>query len=143
MICDLTSATICHRDLDRLIAEAGRNRAEICGLLFGAVVGSVARIDTVQASANVARDPATRFEIDPALLIAAHRSDRTDGARFLGCYHSHPAGDPFPSRADAEMAAPDGRLWLILAEGRARAWQARTHGRIHGRFAPVPLTRVT
>ena len=41
---------------------------EVCGLL----TGTSGCIDGVIASANVADDPVRRFEVDPAVLIAAH-----------------------------------------------------------------------
>jgi proteasome lid subunit RPN8/RPN11 len=103
-------------------AEASPDR-EICGLLFGEG-GSI--IDA-RPAANVATDPATRFEIDPATLLAAHRAQRTGGPRLIGPYHSHPTGDAVPSACDAAAAEP-GSLWLILAGGVARAWRAEDAG---------------
>lgn len=71
---------------------------------------------------NVAHDPRRSFEIDPAILFSAIRTERAGGARILGYYHSHPAGDPTPSAADLAQACADGRIWLILAQGHAVAW---------------------
>src|SRR5688500_12883306 len=84
---------------------------EACGLLFGdgdAITG-------FQATENVAEDPERRFEIDPAALFAALRAERAGGPRIVGYWHSHPSGDATPSVTDAAMAAPDGKLWLIVA----------------------------
>lgn len=111
---------------------------EICGLLLagpGAVSGRPAR--------NVARDPSRFFEIDPAVLIAAHRAARDGGPAILGHYHSHPSGDPDPSARDAADALPDGSLWLILTRDRARLWRAVPQGRVHGRFDPVAFDCAT
>ncbi len=106
--------------LSRLLAEAADSpNREICGLLF--------EDGTAQPAANVAADPATTFEIDPAALFAAHRAQRSGGPRLIGHYHSHPSGSAVPSACDAAAAEP-GSLWLILAGGSARAWRAGPAG---------------
>lgn len=112
--------------------------AEICGLLLAGEGGVVAR-----PAANVARDPARFFEIDPAALIAAHRAARQGSAAVIGHYHSHPSGDPDPSPRDAADAAPDGSLWLILTCDRARLWRAVPQGERHGRFDAVAFECAT
>lgn len=112
--------------LARLLAEAEAfPDREICGLLFDD--------DTAQSTANVAPDPATTFEIDPAALFAAYRTQRNGGPRLIGHYHSHPSGDAVPSACDAAAAEP-GSLWLILAGGVARAWRAGA-----GSFEELPI----
>lgn len=93
---------------------------EICGILFG----DGARIDAWQQARNVADDADHRFEIDPAALFAAIRSERDGGPRVAGYVHSHPSGSPEPSATDRAMAEPDGRYWLIVARGRVRAWRS-------------------
>ena len=121
--------------LDRLRCEAAASPAEICGLLFG----DPSRIADARTCRNVDPQPAHRFEIDPAALHAAHRAQRAGGARMIGCYHSHPSGDALPSVTDADAAAPDGSVWLIVAAAEVRAWRATAHGAVHGRFDPVDL----
>ena len=118
--------------LARVVAAAATSADEICGLLLG---------DPAEARAcrNVHAQPARHFEIDPAALLRAHREARAGGPAVIGCYHSHPSGDPTPSRADAESAAPDGMVWLIVAGGEARAWVAVEGGARHGRFDPVAI----
>lgn len=112
--------------LARLLSEAHASpQAEICGLLFG----SAERIDAAEACANVAANPARRFEIDPVALFAAHRRARRGRVKVLGHYHSHPSGDPVPSETDAAGAMGDGAVWLILGSGDARAWRAEDVGR--------------
>jgi proteasome lid subunit RPN8/RPN11 len=108
---------------------------EACGLLFG----TEASIEAVTPAVNVADQPERRFEIDPAALFAALRAERGGGRRLIGYYHSHPSGDTTPSRADAGAAAPDGRLWLIVAGNRASLWRAETKGAVNGRFTAVEL----
>lgn len=106
---------------------------EACGLLFG----SSAEIQGWQAARNVAEEPKRRFEIDPAALFAALRAERAGGPRLVGYWHSHPSGDPQPSLTDAAMAAPDGKLWLILGS-EFRLWRAGAAG-LHRRFEEVAI----
>lgn len=122
--------------VEQITALAGASpSAEICGLLLG-------RDDLIERAApcrNVAAEPARRFEIDPAALIAAHRAMRDGGAQMLGHFHSHPAGRAIPSARDADAAAADGMLWLIAGGGELTAWRAVSDGAIEGRFDPVVL----
>ncbi|KQN25950.1 hypothetical protein ASE86_07150 [Sphingomonas sp. Leaf33] len=111
---------------------------EVCGLLFG----DSGRVIAHQPCANVAADPATRFEIDPAALIAAYRAERGGGQRIVGCYHSHPSGDPQPSRRDAADAATTGWLWLIAGGSAIRAWRVVDGGSHHDRFDAVEVRPV-
>jgi desampylase len=101
-----------------LAAAAASPDVEICGLLFGD--GAVERI---VPTANVAPDPRRSFEIDPRPLFAALRCERAGQARLLGYYHSHPTGAPTPSSRDTAQATADGRMWLIIGNGRITAWR--------------------
>lgn len=101
-------------------ADPGR---EVCGLLFG----TAGRIDSHRPAANVAGDPATTFEIDPAALFAAHRAARAGGAAMTGCYHSHPSGQAVPSARDVAGATP-GQYWLIVAGRDARLYLMEADG---------------
>ena len=84
--------------------------------------------------------PETRFEIDPATLFAALRAERAGGAKIVGYWHSHPSGDASPSATDAAMAAPDGKLWLIVAGEEVRLWRAIEGGAVHQRFEAVSIS---
>lgn len=97
---------------------------ECCGLLFG-YDGIVGR---VQLTENVADEPSHEFEIDPSALIAAERQARQGGPAILGYFHSHPNGVAKPSVKDAEMAADDGRQWLIVAGSRITCWRPVSRG---------------
>lgn len=112
---------------------------EVCGLLLG----EGGRITVVEQCANVSSAPATRFELDPAALIAALRAARSGGHQVIGHYHSHPTGDPRPSPTDAADAAPDGAIWIIVGAGEVAAWRAVERGALHGRFDPVELIVTT
>jgi proteasome lid subunit RPN8/RPN11 len=103
-----------------LLAQAAKAPdEEVCGLLLGQG-GHIAHI---LPAANVHPDAARRFEIDPAVLIGAIRAARNGGPQVLGCYHSHPSGLPRPSATDAAMAAHDGKLWAIVADGVIGWWR--------------------
>jgi proteasome lid subunit RPN8/RPN11 len=102
--------------------------------------GEVASVTCILPARNVAADPVRFFEIDPAVLLAAHRAGRHGGAQVIGHYHSHPNGRAEPSPRDAAYAAPDGAFWLIAAAGRLTAWRAVPAGALHGRFDAVALT---
>lgn len=115
-------------------ASAEADPREACGLLFGTDGAITAFTET----ANVASSPETRFEIDPAALFAALRAERAGGPRLLGYWHSHPSGDPLPSATDAAMAAPDGKLWVILGGEEVTCWRAGEAGRWE-RFRPEVL----
>ena len=120
---------------EEIRALAAASPEEVCGLLFG----TPDRVDAMLVCRNVATDPLTAFEIDPAQLLAAHRSARGAGPRIVGCYHSHPGGDAAPSPRDALSAAANGWLWVIVGGEEARVFRVVEGGAIHGRFEEVPL----
>lgn len=91
---------------------------ECCGLLLGE--NSV--VERVELATNVADDPKSHFEIDPSALILAEKFARLGGPQILGYFHSHPNGSAQPSVTDAQMAAADGRRWLIVAGGKITSW---------------------
>ena len=114
MVLEVTSGAIA-----TLLAEAARAHPhECCGLLLGG-----GRIERAVTAVNVHPDPACHFEIDPAALIAAHRSARGDGPQVLGYYHSHPNGLAEPSATDRASASRDGRVWAIVAAGGVTFWR--------------------
>jgi proteasome lid subunit RPN8/RPN11 len=126
--------------LDVIMAQAmAAAPRECCGLLLSH--GEPRRIEAVQPAMNVAADPESRFEIDPLLLLAHYRAQRTGGAQIIGCYHSHPRGNPDPSMTDAAQAEGRGEVWLICSSDgdRATAWIARPGGSVHGMFSPAGL----
>ncbi len=121
----LTSALV-----EALLAEAAAARPdEACGLLLGS--GSL--IAAHLPAANVHPTPRTHFEIDPQVLIDAHRAMRSGGARVAGYYHSHPVGPAQPSATDRALAARDGLIWAIVGEERVALWRAG-----HGGLQPLP-----
>ena len=128
---------ISRRLLDEILAQAQTAGAqECCGLLFG----SEGHVRAIGPAANVAPDPQRHFEIDPMVLLAAQKAERAGGTRVIGYYHSHPNGVSGPSLQDAEMAASDGRIWIVVANGTASAWRAGATGGLYGRFDPVTIS---
>ncbi len=106
---------------------------ECCGLLLG----RDGRIEEARPARNVHPEPATRFEIDPHALIAAHRAERTDGPRVCGYYHSHPEGAAEPSAVDRARAAGDRMIWAIIAGEAIGLWRDGPQG--FARLARMPL----
>ena len=130
------------------IRTFARNSAphECCGLLLGDFesVSKCARVMQLRPATNIAAQPLHRFEIDPAVLIAAHRAARDGGPAIIGHYHSHPSGLALPSAVDAAMAQRDGEVWIIVGgDGAITAWRAvmpGTSAALHDCFEAVELT---
>ena len=116
--------------LDEIRRAAAGSREEVCGLLFG----TANRIDAALPCRNVAANPLTAFEIDPAQLLTAYRAARAGGPSIAGCYHSHPSGDAAPSPRDAAAAAPNDWVWVIVGGGEVRIFHAVENGAIYRRF---------
>ena len=113
----------CVIELIRQAADAAAPE-EACGLLFG----SDDAVTEAEVARNVAENRERHFEIDPAALFAALKAERAGARMLVGYWHSHPSGDPRPSATDAAMAAPDGRLWLIVAGSQVGLWRAGRDG---------------
>ncbi|NIJ16192.1 M67 family metallopeptidase [Sphingobium vermicomposti] len=121
--------------LRRVVAMAQAEQDEVCGLLLG----EAGWIRDITPAANVAPDPARHFEVDPVVLIAAHRQARMGGSAVIGHYHSHPSGHSEPSANDEASAAADGSYWMIVANGAARLWQTTAGEGGEVRFVAVEL----
>ena len=110
------SGLILPRDARARIEEAARVAwpQECCGLVEGMRIGSTVVVAAVHPARNVA-GASDAFEIDPAEHIRLLRALRGTGRAIVGCYHSHPNGDPEPSERDRQGAAESGFVWLIVA----------------------------
>lgn len=118
---------------------------ECCGLLVGRREADGAVVARAVAAANTADDPARRFEVDPARLLAAHREARAAGLEVLGPYHSHPDGAARPSATDlarARDAAQPGDVWLIVPVTGGRAGTPRAFVYDGGAFAAAEIAAV-
>ncbi len=109
-----------------LALAAASPELEVCGLLVGRDC-----VERIIPAVNVAADPRRNFEIDPTVLFAAIRAERSGGEKIYGYYHSHPTGSCAPSATDLAQAAADGRVWLIIAVGQAAAWSRDTAGQFN------------
>ena len=87
---------------------------ECCGLVEGVRDRATVRATALHPARNLSTE-ADRFEIDPTDHFAALRAARARGRDIVGCYHSHPNGEPAPSPRDAAGAAEQGFVWLIAA----------------------------
>ena len=119
----------------QFLLDAAQSPDEVCGLL----VGRDGVVEELVPARNVAADPARSFEIDPATLLATHRTARGQGRRVIGHWHSHPNGRREPSARDAARATDNGEIWLIIAGSDIGAWQPRSAGAGPAHFVPVPV----
>jgi proteasome lid subunit RPN8/RPN11 len=88
---------------------------EACGLLLGRRLGDQILISDAVPSANIAAEPAHRFEIDPGLRLRLQKAARTGAGDIVGHYHSHPNGAAQPSATDRQGIFEVDLLWLIAA----------------------------
>ena len=112
--------------------------AEVCGVLLGTGRESdPVRVTESRPVPNVASEPRTRYELDPAATAAAFEAVEGDGTaterdvpgdadgttEVVGFYHSHPRGPPGPSATDRAQAQWPGYVYLVvsLESGRAQA----------------------
>jgi len=86
---------------------------ECCGLIEGVREPGAVHAEALHPAANVGAHP-DEFEIDPGAHLGHIRRLRGSGREIVGCYHSHPGGQPVPSQRDRESGS-QGFVWLIAA----------------------------
>jgi proteasome lid subunit RPN8/RPN11 len=86
--------------------------AECGGLLSGPTADT---ITTATPVPNVAAEPQTRYELEPAGVLAALEAIDDADAVHVGFYHSHPTGPARPSAVDRAAAAWPQTVHLICA----------------------------
>jgi len=86
--------------------------AECGGVLGGPTADA---ITTATAVTNTAAHPQTRYELEPAGVLAALDAIEAAGDVHVGFYHSHPRGPARPSAVDRAAAAWPGAVYLICA----------------------------
>ncbi len=108
----MTTVRIPRTVANLILAHVQRHEErEACGL----IAGKDGRPLRCYEIPNVASEPATRFQMDPAAQIDAMRRMREAGEELFAIYHSHPRGPALPSSIDlAEAAYPD-TLYLIVS----------------------------
>ncbi|MDP6705142.1 MAG: M67 family metallopeptidase [Alphaproteobacteria bacterium] len=129
--------------LDQVRRHAERTYPnEACGLIVGRNRdGAAVEVTRIEASRNLAAEPARSFEIDFGQRLALQRLLRGSGEEIVGLYHSHPDGSARPSAADLERAWEEGLVWVIVAvaAGRAEAVTAHRLVEVRTRFEEISL----
>ncbi|MBT3401030.1 MAG: M67 family metallopeptidase [Rhodospirillaceae bacterium] len=88
---------------------------EACGLLIGERADNAVLVSDARESRNIAANPCANFEVDPGLRLRLQRELRGHGSEIVGVFHSHPSGDPAPSKTDSAAIWEPDLLWLITA----------------------------
>ena len=88
---------------------------ESCGLLVGRRADDVIKVSRACESQNIAANPRSHFEVDPSLRLRLQRELRGQFSEIVGVFHSHPSGDPSPSKVDRMAILESDLLWLITA----------------------------
>lgn len=123
----------------RTLAEEDPAR-ERCGL--------VTRVEgrlVVVPVPNVAADPATRFDMDPATLLRIHGELAASGGEIVAAWHSHVEGSAVLSARDREEAVAGGRPLLpgaeqlVLGVRAGRVTELRRYRFSEGAFVELPL----
>lgn len=127
--------------LRRAAAEAYPH--ECCGLLAGEGETHIMVSDVVP-TANIAKEPARAFAIDPQAQFDLLRATRGTKNRVVGHYHSHPDGAAVPSSHDLDRAYDPEAIWVVLAVSAGKASPPRAFHHPEGRagFVDVPLSIV-
>jgi proteasome lid subunit RPN8/RPN11 len=100
-----------------LQAASGAYPNECCGLIEGVDAPDGWRALAIHEAKNIAEEPRRRFLIDPQAQFDLMRRLRDTNARIIGCFHSHPDGEPAPSAADREQAYETDFVYLIAGGG--------------------------
>ncbi len=96
-----------------LLAAARAYPNECCGLIEGTEAGQGWIATAVHEAANIADNPARHFLIDPQAQFDLLRAMRGQDTQIIGCFHSHPDGEPAPSATDRAEAYEPGFLYVI------------------------------
>ncbi len=86
---------------------------ECCGLIEGLATPDGWRALQIHEAANIAENPKARFLIDPQVQFDLMRALRDSDTSIIGCFHSHPGGEPAPSATDRAEAYESDFLYLI------------------------------
>lgn len=101
---------------EEILSHAERGgEEEICGVLAGDYGKERSRVAAAQVTANAAKNPRTRYRIDPEELFATIESIEEAGRDVVGFYHSHPNGPATPSATDAARATWSGYSYIICS----------------------------
>ncbi len=108
---------------------------ECCGVLLGHRDPERRTVVRAVRCRNAHQDPATRYAIDPAELIAIQRRAREEPLAIIGFYHSHPDHPPSVSATDLAEADWTGCSYVIVSveEKRVTAVRSFVLGQEEGR----------
>ncbi len=107
---------------------------EVCGL----VVGNGIEAKAIIPIENAAKQPETRFELNPQQLAVQLPKIEQAGLEIIAIYHTHPHGEPLLSQADIREATWENTPYIIVGckakQPQLAAWRIQ-----HGRVYPVEL----
>ena len=96
---------------EEIIAHAREEAPnECCGIL----AGKNGRALRLYRAVNAEHSP-HRYDIGPEELFRIHSEVESLGWEFVAIYHSHPAGEAFPSPIDAAEARWPDAVYLIVS----------------------------
>ena len=134
--CSLVMSQALHHQLTTEARAAYPN--ECCGLIEGVRHDNRIEAIALHPTRNLAT-ASDRFEIDPAEHIRLQRLLRGTQRKIIGCYHSHPDGEPRPSERDRERAQDEDFVWLIAGADAPGTVMPAAFLFRNGRFHPLPL----
>ena len=88
---------------------------------------------------NIAADPATRFEMEPAQQIAAMKHMREHGEDLFAIVHSHPESPPLPSATDIQEVGYPDACYIIVSLNTKGVLEMRGFKMVDGDMQPVEL----
>lgn len=103
--------TISQKLIDQIVAHSREEAPyECCGMLGGS--GSSVR--KVYRTGNPDASELT-YTIDPKEAFSVIKQMREDNVDFIGCYHSHPATEAYPSPTDKSKAGDSALIYMIVS----------------------------
>ncbi|MFW5911100.1 MAG: desampylase [Halolamina sp.] len=112
------------RAYDEILAHAASGGdEEVCGVMAGerrdggGQADADAHVEAVRRATNVANNPQTRYQMDPAEQLSIIEWIEERDREVVGFYHSHPTGPPVPSETDVERATWPGYFYAICVPG--------------------------
>jgi len=107
---------------------------ECCGLIAGREQSATRFIPITNRLAST-----TEFDMEPAELIAAIRSLRTNGESLQAIFHSHPRGPAVPSPRDIERAWYPETAHIIVSLASAESPEVRGFRILDGEVVEIEL----
>jgi len=107
---------------------------EACGIL----AGKGTTVEKVYVLTNENPSP-TFYQIDAQEQFRVLREMREAGRDLVGIYHSHPAGRPYPSSTDVELAFYPEAVYVIVSLIERRTPSMKGYSIVDGNVTEVPL----